>query len=466
MEEMTIKEFAAILKRGLKLLIIIPLAVTILTGIYFYYYTENQYTAEAKLYVLINYEDALGSMRYDVYTSTSFVGDYQQLIKTHEVLSAAAEKLGVENLDEKNIDVSSHENTRVINLSVTGSDPLFCMNAANTISEVFIEHLESITHTESVSIASKALMPQIPSSPNRLRNTAIAFIVSFLFVAGMLIMIANMNTTIRTSDDVENYLNIPVLAHITNYKKQVAKFMSQKGNHKPLYYSVSRDTQEGIKALSMNLQFVPGSSDVKTLAITSATPGEGKSTIAVMLATALAGEGKRVLLCDMDFRNPSLGKYLGVRNRMDIVDVLKGSAKIDKVITESSVKGLFMVDSFNKRVLLSNVIHSPQFKELISEISDRFDYIIYDTPPIGLYVDSAMLANIADRTLLVIASGRVERLLGKEIVDQLQKANASIIGVALNLMNERRGRYEHLYRHYKKYRCDEYNSEIPDRLHA
>jgi capsular polysaccharide biosynthesis protein len=267
-------------------------------------------------------------MRYDVYTSTSFAGDYQQLIKTHEVLTAAAEKLGVKDLEGLNIEVSSQENTRVISLSVTGDDPNFCMNAANMISEVFIEYLVTITRTNNVSIASKALLPDVPSGPNRIYNTAKAFVFSILAVAGILIAIAMMNTTLRTAEDVENSLHVPVLARIAGYKKEMDKFLSQKGTRKPLYYSVSCDTREGIKTLSMNLQFVSGGKGVKTLAVTSATPNEGKSSISIMLATALAEEGKRVLLCDMDFRNPSLGKLLGVRNRLDIVDVLQGTADI------------------------------------------------------------------------------------------------------------------------------------------
>jgi capsular exopolysaccharide synthesis family protein len=294
-----------------------------------------------------------------------------------------------------------------------------------------------------------------------------ALAISILFVAGMLIAIAMMNTTLRTSEDVENSLHIPVLARIVGYKKEMARFINQKEARKPLFYAVSRDTREGIKTLAMNLQFVSGDKAIKTLAITSATPNEGKSTIAIMLATALAEEGKRVLLIDMDFRNPSLGKYLGVRNRLDIVDMVQGSARVEKIITESSVKGVYLVDSYHKRVLLSNVVQSPQYQEFIGIVGDHFDYVILDTPPVGFFIDSAVLASIADRTLVVIASGRVERALGKDIVDQLQKANASIIGVALNFIEDRNSHYGHYYRHYSYNRAyGESDSDVPDSLHA
>lgn len=465
MEEISIRDLLATLRRGLLFLTIIPILVTTAAGVYYYKYTKNEYTAEAKLYVLIENEDPTGDVRYDVSTSTSFAGDYQQLIKTHEVLSAAAEELGVENLKAVKIDVSALTNTRVINLSVAGTDPAFCMKAANTISQVFIEYLETITKRSIVSIASKALMPTDPSGPSRARNTAMALVVSLVLVAGVLIAIEMLNTTLRTSEDIENILHVPVLARISGYDKEMTKFLCQRGLHIPLYHFVSRDAREGIKTLSMNLQFASNGDSIKTLAVTSATPNEGKSTIAVMLATALAEEGKRVLVIDMDFRNPSIGKYLGSRNKKDLVDLLHGAATIEHIIVETSIKDLYMIDSYHKRVLMSNVVQSPQYMEFIGDMKKRFDYIIIDTPPIGFFIDSAVLASVADKTLLVVACGRVERALGKEILDQLQKANASVIGVALNFINDRHSQYNYYYRryHYYKYNrqyCEKDTEEL------
>lgn len=454
MDEIDLRDLFAILRKRIAFLIVVPIVITTIVGLYYYKYVKNEYTAETKLYVLIDYEDTTGNMRYDVTTSTSFAGDYQQLITTHEVLSVAAEKLGVDDLESVKIEVSAQENTRVLVLSVIGNDPVFCMNAANTISEVFIDYLSSITQTNSISIASRALLPDEPSGPSRMRNTAIGFLAALFAVAAFFIVIEVMNTTMRSSEDVEVNLNVPVLARITGYEKETTKYLSQKGLRKSLYNVVSHDTREGIKTLSMNLQFSSMGDKIKTLAITSATPNEGKSTIAIMLGTALAEEGRRVLLVDMDFRNSSLGKYLGKRNKKDLIDFLNGKERLDQIITDTQIKGLYMVDSYHKRMLMASVVQSPQYKSFIETVSQEFDYIIFDTPPVGMFIDSAVLANVADRTLLVVASGRVERALGRDVVDQLQKANASIVGVALNFVEDRHGHYNNYY-HYKKY----YNKE-------
>jgi succinoglycan biosynthesis transport protein ExoP len=457
-DEISIHEIFGIIRKRIIYIILVPLIITLCVGVYYFGYAKNQYTAESKLYVLIDYEDTTGNMRYDVTTSTSFAGDYQQLITTHEVLTAAAQRLGVDDLDDVDIEVSSQSNTRVLNLSVVGTDPVFCMNVANTISEVFIDYMSSITQTNSISIASRALLPERPSGPSRVRNTAVAFLAALFAAAAFFIVIEVMNTTIRTSEDVEENLNLPVLARITGYEKEATKFLSQKGSRKPLYYVVSRNTREGIKTLAMNLQFASMGSKIKTLAITSATPNEGKSTVSIMLGTALAEEGKNVLLVDMDFRNPSVGKFLGKRNKRDLIDALNGTEPLSQVISDTHVNGLYMIDSAHKRVLMSNVVQSPQYRDFIDLVSKDFDYIIFDTPPVGMFIDSAVMANVADRTLLVIASGRVDRALGKDVVDQLQKANASIVGVALNFVDDRHGHYSGYY-YYKNYYRKQYSED-------
>jgi len=126
---------------------------------------------------------------------------------------------------------------------------------------------------------------------------------------------------------------------------------------------------------------------------------------------------------------------------------------------ETGTEGLYMVDSYHKRVLMANVVQSPRYGEFIRSMREHFDFVILDTPPIGFFIDSAVLASVADKTLLVVASGRVERALGKEIVDQLQKANASVIGAALNFMDERHSHYSYYYRHYQYYRYSRHYRE-------
>ena len=90
---------------------------------------------------------------------------------------------------------------------------------------------------------------------------------------------------------------------------------------------------------------------------------------------------------------------MGVRNKRDLVDLLKGTAETEQILVETGVNGLYMVDSYHKRVLMSNVVQSPRYKEFIDTAGHHFDYILLDTPPVGMFIDSAVLARVADRTV-------------------------------------------------------------------
>ncbi len=439
MTELTIKDLFGILRKWLAVLIIVPILAAVAIGVYYYNYTQNEYTAEAKLYVLVDYTDSTGNMRYDMATGAQFAGDYQQLIKTHEVLSAAASMLGVESLEEGDyeIAVDSVTNTRVLNLKVTTKDPELSTRTANTIAGVFVGYMRQMTHTDSVSIASAAELPKEPSGPQRMRNTAMAFAVALMLCCGLALAVELLNTTIRTDKEAEAELGLPVLAQIGGYRKEMQAYLRSKAKPRPpLLHAVSMMTQEGVKTLVMNLRFATMDKNLQTLAVTSATPAEGKSSVAIMMATTLAEEGNQVLLIDMDFRNPSLGMYLGVRNRLDIVDYISKNAQLNNIVTRTQIKGVSLIDSCHKSAIATDVIQTNAFASLLEEAERHYDYVILDTPPMGMFVDAALLTTVVDGVLLVVASGRVERELAKGVVEQLQKAKANTLGIALNFVDK------------------------------
>lgn len=160
-----------------------------------------------------------------------------------------------------------------------------------------------------------------------------------------------------------------------------------------------------------------------------------------------------VLMIDMDFRNPSIGRYMGMRNQKDTLDYINKRATFDDIAFTTSVRNLAMIDASHKSAVSVNVIQSTGFRRLIEEARKRYSYVILDTPPLGMFVDAAVLSKHTDGVLLVVASGRVERELAREVVDQLGKADAKALGVALNFINRKSGN-EYRYRgsrYYRKY---------------
>lgn len=447
MRDITIQDIWATIIGHLPFLLIVPILVTMAVGGYLFLYAENEYTASVKLYVLLDYMDAGGNMRYDTSTSTQLANDYQQLIQTNEVLSTAAEKLNIDSLDDVTVRVAAIPNTRVIDLRVTDHDPLFASNAAGAIGDAFVEYMRSMTRTNNITIASRAETPHEPSGPRRLRNTALAFAISLVVCIGGLLAVETLNTKIRTPEEVESSLNVPILARIDDFRKELQQYRKGRGAvHKDLMDIVSKDTQENARMLALNLRFLQLGGRMKSMAVTSTAVGEGKSSVTVMLANAMSSEGQRVLVIDMDFRNPTIARYMGRRGQYDLTDYIRGIVRRKHIIVQGTGEHpIDYIDSLHPSALATNVMQTREFEKLMKWARKHYDVILVDTPPLGIFVDAAALASIMDGVLLVVATGRVDRAAAAQTVEQLRIAKANIFGVAMTFIKRKKSASRYYY---------------------
>ncbi|MCL2426043.1 MAG: CpsD/CapB family tyrosine-protein kinase [Oscillospiraceae bacterium] len=188
------------------------------------------------------------------------------------------------------------------------------------------------------------------------------------------------------------------------------------------------------RILRTNVEF--SGADNKVIAITSSTPGDGKSTVSFRLAQVFAEADNSVLLLDADMRKSELrSKMESKKDYTGLSHILVGKAKLSEVVYSTNVKNLFLLPTgvfpTNPAELLSTSI----FDELISTIRGKFDYIIIDTPPIGSVIDAALVANKADGSIIVISSDKNPRTIEKKAIEQMNKANPNIIGVVLKDVN-------------------------------
>lgn len=454
MADFTIKDILSILRQRLIWIILTPLLALLVVGVYYYAYTGDIYTAESKIYVILDYQDASSQTRYDMTTSTQFAGDFKELIKVPEVLNATAAQMRESVFPEGyKVDVQSVTGTRVLNVLVSGPDALMCTTIANTLTRVFVDYVTALTSTKSVNIAAEATLPTAPSGPARARNTLLATFVGLIAAIGIVLAIEMLNSTIRSDSDVQELLGLPVLAKIEGYRKEMQVFRQQRqARGKTLYQTVSEITRENIKTLSLNLQFSALNEQLRTIAITSSTPSEGKSSVAVMLASAMAMENKKVLLIDMDFRSPMLGKYVGVRGKYDLVDCLSGKKSLTEVVVAAPVRNVYLVDSQHRMAIASKIAKTEAFDWFLREAQALFDVVIIDTPPLGMFIDAAIIAAKVDGTALIIAKDQVERQQALDVVDQLRKVNANVFGAALNFVKRGKGQGGYYNYRYERYR--------------
>ncbi|MBS5450508.1 MAG: CpsD/CapB family tyrosine-protein kinase [Coriobacteriia bacterium] len=208
--------------------------------------------------------------------------------------------------------------------------------------------------------------------------------------------------------------------------------------------------QNAAKTLLANIRFAGVDNPIKTLVITSAVENEGKSTIAMHLAQAIATSGKTVLLVEADMRRRSLAGMLGVRGRAGLYSVLIGQATLDEAIVPSTPEGMFFLDCEPGIPSPSDVLASKRFRSFLADASERYDYVLFDTPPVGAFVDAAVLAALVDGTLLVVREGFAPRDAVAKTYDQLKKADATVLGVVMNFCDYQGASYGYGYESYEK----------------
>lgn len=206
---------------------------------------------------------------------------------------------------------------------------------------------------------------------------------------------------------------------------------------------------EAIKALRTNVQFC--GTDVKAIAVTSCHPNEGKSTISLELANSLAQVGKKVLFIDADMRKSVIvKKYVAGTGICGLSQYLSGQSELEDVLYATQTDGFHIIFAGQFPANPVELLNSTAFKTLIEEQTKVYDYVIVDTPPLGMVIDCAVISNICDSAIMVIAAGRVSNRRAMLIKNQLSKSGVHILGVVLNMINKRGGNYPMAYGAYSK----------------
>lgn len=206
--------------------------------------------------------------------------------------------------------------------------------------------------------------------------------------------------------------------------------------------------QNAVKTLATNIRFASVDDPVRTLAVTSSIPNEGKSTIAMNLAQALASGGKSVLLIECDMRRRSLGGMLGVHPRNGIYSVLSGQVELDDAVVRTSMRNVWFLDSEPHIPNPVDILGSKRFHSFLQRLKGEYDFVVVDTPPLSAFIDAAVIGSVVDGTLLVVRRNFVRRDEVVASMEQLKKAEANVLGTVLNYCEDKKSEY--YYEYYTK----------------
>lgn len=202
---------------------------------------------------------------------------------------------------------------------------------------------------------------------------------------------------------------------------------------------------EAYRVIRTGIQFAQAGKELQTIALTSCTPNEGKSTTIANLAVVLTQAGKSVLLIDCDMRNPTVHKNFNLSNKVGLSSCISMGTALSDAVQKTSIEGLYALTGGVIPPNPSELLGSEQMKNVLQRAKEQYDYVLIDTPPVMPVTDALIVGRFVDGMILVIASAEIKVEMARDVKNQLVNAGANILGVVLN--NEHHG-YGYGYYYY------------------
>jgi tyrosine-protein kinase Etk/Wzc len=267
---------------------------------------------------------------------------------------------------------------------------------------------------------------QKPISPNPPKNYLIAFLIGFTIPVLVIMTVSFMDQNIRSTHEIEQLSEIPVLG--------VVGRSPLKGNL-AVFDQPRSAVSEAFRALRSSLQYfyrskeIPGS---KTLMITSSISGEGKTFCSINISSVFALSGKKTVLVGLDLRKPKIFDDFQITNSKGVVNYLLGDNELDGIVQKTRFDKMDVITSGPIPPNPAELIISEGMKNLIDELKQKYDYIILDTPPLGLVADAIELSHYADASIYVIRQGKTKKGMLNHINDKFKKGEISNVSFVLN----------------------------------
>lgn len=475
--------------------------------------SQKIYQASATLMVNQAANPSGSTVYSDILTSERLARTYANLLTSRPVLEETANRLGIPARGlERSINVTPVRDTQLLTIKVEGPDPALAAAIANTLPQVFIEQnrewqlgrvlearatleeeinntlndiartqqelktatddatrtrLETslaqyrttysslvasyqqakLTESQSINnivIAEPATVPTIPIRPRTSTNTLLAAVVGAMIALGAAFLIEYLDDTVKTPDDISRVSGLSTLGAIARLKDA--------GSARQLiaWLRTKAPETEAYRTLRTNIQFSSVDKPLRTLLVTSSSPGEGKSTTTANLAVVLAQTGKRVVVVDTDLRRPVQHKVFGVPNNTGLTTALLNgdNIRLDGHLQPTEIENLQVLTSGPIPPNPSELLGSHRMAKLIETLAQEADIVLFDSPPVLAVTDAAVLGRQVDGVLLVADAGATREHALATATEELRKTGANVLGVALNRLDTRRGGYYYYYYYY------------------
>lgn len=322
-------------------------------------------------------------------------------------------------------------------------------------------------------LISAPVQPLFPISPDVDRSLLMGLVMGLVAGAGVALLVDKLDNVFHTPEELKERTKLPLLGSIpytaemasggtseesapaerlgrSPFKRLMTKLLPSSSRSKPYGYYSSSSLWEAFYLLHTNVQMLSSDSTIRSVLISSALPGDGKSTVSVHLAQAAATMGQRVLIVDADMRNPTVNKLLGVHNLKGLSDLIAHKIPVQEVIQQAPQSAnLYVLPAGQIPPDPTKLLSSQKMRQLMEKLPQNFDLVVFDAPPLTGLADATLLAHHTNGMILVASMGKTNRTVLAQALDAIRTAQLPILGIVANrLKSGNPAVYDYYYRNY------------------
>ncbi len=374
-----------------------------------------------------------------------------QLTSLPELANVTAKEIGDMSGEEveESIEASQQGESDIIQIKATSSDPEKAAEIANTFAEEFIVFREDASNGDGelvskVQLVERAKVEDTPVSPNPVRNIVFGGLIGLALGIGLALLLEQLDRRVKRQDDLPEVTGLPLLATVPKREAFDSKHLGDG--------SLSPAEAEIFLMLRANLRYFNVRKDIRSVLVTSAGPGEGKTMISLGLALGAAMSGERVLLVEADMRDPSLADALDTGSAQGLSWLLSTpNAQFAQAIATVDARVLAQFAGNAKMDVLpagpippnpTELIASGRMRELLAKAGAEYDFVVIDTPPIMAVADAIPLVSAVSGVLAVSGLGVSTRTSANDLAEQLERMEAPTLGLIANFATSTGRDYE------------------------
>lgn len=450
---MTISDVFRILRKHI-ITVLSTGTIVFLIVVAFTFLSPIKYTATAELFATYSSQTSDNQNSSEMSSGASYLSTqiqtYPKLVKTEAVLKPVIDELGLDMSVSDLADMvtaTNPTNTFMVDISVESRNAKQSSEIANSVAKNLANQISSSLYTEkngkspiNLSVVQQAQIPQKQSSPKIALYLAAGFVLAVMLSVIAAILKDTLNTKVESLEEIREFADISSLGIVP--RSEVLDRI------KPIVIAQPASAEaEEFRRMRSNIGFLnPTTQDRGHLIVIASTqPAEGKTTIAVNVAAALAEDGKTVLLVDCDLRHPSIASKLGIEGGAGLSHVLSGQAVPRDVVQAYWKKNLHILPAGKRPANASILLGSELMKEVLEQALRQYDYVLLDTAPLEVSNDAAVFGRQADGIVLVVGKGVAEKKELKNSVISLGEAKIPILGFILNFANPKKIHSDYYY---------------------